>query len=285
MTLQKLRFGLLPAATPFLKWAGGKRGSVPDLMRFFPKNLKGAYYEPFVGGGALFFHLASCGLIGEAFLGDTNPMLTRTYVQIRDNADEVVRLLKPMRYEKKEFLLARERIRKADGPLLAALTIYLNRTCFNGLWRVNKTGHFNVPFGRYTDPLICDEDNLRRCSLALQQADVRCVDFFTLAWQAGRGDFVYFDPPYWPTSATANFTSYGKSGFGKEDQVRLAECARSLRDRGVTVVLSNADLKPVRDLYEGWELHRVEVGRAINSKAGKRGNVGELIISSKGAQR
>lgn len=272
-------------ARPFFKTAGGKTSSLPELMNFFPPRFKGVYYEPFVGGGALFFRLSSSGLIGAASLGDTNPFLTRTYKHIRDSVNEVIGWLKPMRYDKEEFLEARRRLKVFDGAELAALTIYLNKTCFNGLWRTNKKGEFNVPIGRYTNPTICDEDGLRRCSAALKQADVSCVDFRTLAEQTEKGDFVYFDPPYWPTSATANFTAYGKDGFSKADQERLRVHADELDRRGVTVVLSNADMPDVRRLYRGWKIHRVEVARAINSKAGKRGKVGELIISNKGTQR
>lgn len=271
-----------PEGKPFLKWAGGKRQLLPDLIDRMPLARDGfkntsMYFEPFVGGGALFFVR---GFHYRSVLGDTNSRLIRTYVAIRDHVEDVIEGLQKKRYSRNEYYATR-----AQNPdvtlgdvFVAEWMIYLNRAGFNGLYRVNKKGEFNVPFGRYTNPKICDAENLRACSKALQGVDLRTGDFETTCAAAKRGDFIYFDPPYAPVSETANFTSYTVDGFTHYDQVRLRNFAHGLKARGVHVMLSNS--VAARPLYEGrgFKIDVVEARRNINSKASKRGVVGELII-------
>lgn len=275
---------LAPAPKPFVKWAGGKRQLLPELLKRVPPKF-GRYFEPFVGGGALFFTLAAQGGI-EAALGDANVALMRTYRAVRDDVERVILLLREHKLAHSEEHYYTQRVlgfNNDDGA--EARFIYLNRTGFNGLYRVNRLGRFNVPYGRYTNPTICDADNLRACSRALR--GVRLAegsDFEWIGWSdtfgAAKRDFVYFDPPYWPASGTADFTAYTADGFGPKEQTRLRDTALRLKARGVHVMLSNADVEPVRKLYaKGFKIERVEARRNINSRADRRGAVGEVIIT------
>ena len=274
------------APQPFLKWAGGKRQLVPLLhdaiTRIAPAGFQ-HYYEPFVGGGALFFALRAAGWRDHATLGDSNERLVRTYLAVRGDVEQVIRTLRKGRYEEKFFLRERARFidTAVDDSEVAAWFIYLNRTCFNGLYRVNKSGQFNVPFGKYTNPTLCDEPGLRAASEALKGVDFRIGDFEKCVRSAEKGDLVYFDPPYVPVGGTADFTSYTRDGFTMEDQRRLMERALSLKQRGVHVILSNADLPVVRKLYSGhrFKIQAVTARRNINSKGDARGAVGEVIIT------
>lgn len=264
-------------ARPPIKCVGGKSKLVPELLKRLPKKF-GAYHEPFVGGGALFFALQP----NQAFLSDLNPYLIDVYCQIRDDVDSLIRELKRPRYDNSEqayyqvrsFMFANPRLRLCN----AADYVYTNKTCFNGLFRVNKEGKFNVPFGRYANPTICDELNLRMCAAALRNAHIYYRDFEVTANNAVKGDVVYFDPPYWPSSNTANFTAYTSTGFGSPDQIRLRNVALRLKNKGVFVLLSNADVPQVRELYNRFRIDRVEMARSVNSKADLRGKVGELLI-------
>ncbi len=270
-----------PAATPFVKTVGGKRQLLPELRRHVPESF-GRYFEPFVGGGALFFDLVAAGRPGPAWLSDTNRDLAIAYGVVKSDVDALVEALRAhaeshARYPGPYYYAVR-----ADAPVdrvaVAARAIYLNKTCFNGLHRVNRAGKFNVPMGRYVNPAICDEPNLRAVSMALQRAEVHAVDFQSAA-VAEEGDFVYFDPPYWPASATSHFTGYTADGFTAADQQRLRDVALAMKRRGVRVLLSNADVPPVRALYaDGFECRRVDARRNVNSKPGKRGVVGELLF-------
>ena len=260
---------------PFLKWVGGKTQLLPALIEMIPKST-GVYHEPFVGGGALFFELAP----KRAVLSDLNQELIDCYQAVRDSVGEVVEILKTHRYEKEHFY----QVRAVDPWQLslterAARMIYLNRAGFNGLYRVNSKGQFNVPFGRYTNPTICDEPNLRGCSQRLQGVALRCEPFEAVLTRAKRGDLVYFDPPYIPVSDTAYFTAYEKSGFGMDSQERLSEVFDELAERGVFVILSNADVPWMRSQYEEHYLRPIMASRNVNSKADKRGPVGELIVT------
>lgn len=268
-----------PHAKPFVKWAGGKRSLLDELRKHVPPAI-GTYFEPFVGGGALFFDLCP----PKAILGDANLPLVMAYAAIRDNVDEVIRILKihEARHSLDHYLETRRTLIWEGRPLgpapnVAARLIYLNKTCFNGLWRVNKKGEFNVPMGRYENPLICDAPNLRACARALAGAGIFHQDFAELAENAARGDFVYFDPPYIP-AREGSFVGYAKEGFTVDDQIRLVKLALGLKARGVSVLLTNSDTPQTRKLYTGFNARRVEVKRAINSDASKRGAVGELII-------
>jgi DNA adenine methylase len=272
----------MSAAAPFLKWAGGKRQLLPKIRELVPEDF-GDYFEPFIGGGAVFFDLFAGGRIGRrARLGDSNTELIETYKTVRENVGGlIVSLGAHARRHSAAHYYAVRASRTMPGVPRASRMIYLNRTGFNGLYRVNKKGGFNVPFGQYANPTICDEENLRACARVLERASIVCADFEKTvlgATGAERGDFVYFDPPYVPVSETANFTSFTPGGFGPADQQRLADCARRLKSDGVRVLISNADVPFVRKLYKGFELHRVAARRNINSKGAERGTVGELLI-------
>ncbi len=273
----------LPAARPFLKWAGGKRRVVPHLLEHLEERPR-RYFEPFLGGGALFFNLAQERDPAEpwAVLGDLNIRLVRTWRGIRDDLEVVLDRLAwhEQRHCEAHYYATRATdidSEASDGEVAAWMT-YLNRTGFNGLYRVNRKGGFNVPFGRYAKPRILDEENLLATSRALQSIDIRVGDFAAVFHSAEAGDLVYLDPPYVPLSSTASFTSYTQLGFGMKDHERLRDLAQGLRDRGVQVLLSNHDTPEVRELYRGWRFTRIMVGRAINSKANARGPVAELII-------
>jgi DNA adenine methylase len=282
----------LEVPRPFLKFAGGKSRLLPELCERLPAKF-GRYHEPFVGGGALFWHLQREGLLkGGAVLSDANERLVRAYRGVRDDVGGVIeQLYNHALLHKLQGRTFFERIREAepeDPKLVAAWLIYLNKTCFNGLYRVNRKGEFNVSFGDYKDPKILDEENLRACSRALREVELYDCDFevpATLGCKAGdfvRGDLVYFDPPYVPLTKTALFTGYTSGGFSKADQERLADLARDLKSRGIYVVLTNSDHPLVRELYPEpfWKVERVEVrGDALNTDGAKRGKVGELIIS------
>lgn len=273
---------------PWLKWAGGKRQLLPELLKslpedFFENRANSHYYEPFVGGGALFFELRSRGWSGPATLGDMNSLLVRSYMGIKHDVEMVIESLKAWGpADKEEFLAARSKLpddRWLDEGV-ASWMIYLNKCCFNGLWRVNGAGYFNVPFGKWNKPpTICDEETLRSASKALECTKLLAADFERVVKSAESGDLVYMDPPYVPVSKTSDFTSYTRDGFTIDDQKRLRDCALKLKERGVYVVLSNADVPVVREMYEGFNIRRVEARRSINSKGGKRGAVGEVIIT------
>lgn len=270
-------------AAPLLKFVGGKRQLLPEIRKHVPPKF-GCYFEPFVGGGAVFFDLHAAGRIDakhRAWLGDSNLELITTYSAIETRLEETIGVLRnyEKRHSEKLFYEMRARpMLPPDKAAVGARMIYLNRTCFNGLYRVNKKGLFNVPFGKYANPTICDEANLRACSRAFKVAALSAVDFEEVATDAKRGDFVYLDPPYVPVNPTSNFTSYTKGGFGLADQERLVAVAAKLKKRGVHVLLSNADLPLVRKLYKGFEMRRVEARRNVNSNGSKRGAVGELLI-------
>jgi DNA adenine methylase len=200
---------------------------------------------------------------------------------VRDGVEDVIEALQAHRCEAEAFYRVRAQCCAKLPPAgRAARTIYLNRTCFNGLYRVNRRGEFNVPFGRYNNPTICNADNLRRASQALSRATLRCQPVAAVARQARRGDVIYFDPPYAPLSATANFVGYAARGFGVTDQVLLAQLFARLADRGVQVLLSNADVPLVRELYQGFRIDRVMARRSISRSGATRAPVGEVLISA-----
>ena len=270
-------------AKPFVKWVGGKRRVIPELLFSLPATFD-HYYEPFVGGGALFFHLRSLNLLQDKkiTLSDVNLRLIRTYKAIRDDVEGVViRLKHHSKYHCRDYFYA---VRDAEVDSyendadVAAWFIYLNKTAFNGLYRVNKKNRFNAPMGKYKNPTICDETNLRNCHDALQTVELRHQSFAAVK-TASKGDLVYFDPPYIPVSATSSFTSYTNEGFGLTEQTELRDMALALRNKGVSVMLSNSDHEIVRDLYAEFNIRGIQVGRAINSKASARGKVGEVIIT------
>ena len=270
----------LGTARPFTKWAGGKRQLLHELRKHVPSTF-GKYVEPFVGGGALFFDLQP----KSAILADINLNLMAAYKGVRDELAGVIRLLDLHKIlhdrahyskERKLLLIDGEPVGKLANA--AARMIYVNKTCFNGLWRVNKKGGYNVPMGDYANPTICDAPGLRAASRALQGTSLFCQGWEKTAELVKAGDFVYFDPPYIPATATANFTGYASGGFDMTEQRKLRDCAAILKYGGAHVLLSNSDTDTTRDLYAGFPMRRVEANRSINSAGGKRGAVGEILI-------
>jgi DNA adenine methylase len=264
-------------ARPFLKWAGGKRQLLDALLKRVPSQY-GTYFEPFVGGGALFFALRP----PRAVLADVNERLIRTYKGVRDDVESVIALLKTYPHDSAFFYELREREIDAQSDTeVAAWFIYLNKTGYNGLYRVNRRNRFNVPFGRYVNPTICDHSTLRACAAALRHVDLLVVDDFgTVVGRAKPGDFVYFDPPYVPLSTTASFTSYTSGGFGRKEQTRLRDVARGLKRDGVSILLSNSSAPLVRELYsEGFRIEEVSATRFVNSRGSGRGAIPEFIVT------
>lgn len=275
---------------PFLKCVGGKTRLLPELLKRVPPKF-GRYWEPCVGGGALFFALARAGRLGGgAVLGDDDDRLVLAYRGVRDDVDGVVAALgtyasQHARKGREFFTMVRNFPIGKDPTCVAAWRIYLSKTAYNGLYRVNKRGGFNATFGNYDEPKILDEENLRACSRALTGVEVTCGDCSATVSpdRSGPvpGDFTYFDPPYVPASKTASFTGYTASGFGEREQRRLASRALELKERGVHVLLSNSDAPLVRELYpeDRWRVEVVHAGRSVSCKGGGRGRVAELLIS------
>lgn len=261
-----------------LRWVGGKTRLLPELVARMPKRY-GTYYEPFVGGGALFFRLAP----ERAVLADANADLILFYETVRADVEALIGLLEGHRtkHSKAYYYQIREdyNARTISDRESTSRYKYLNATCFNGLWRVNKSGAFNVPMGDLKTPNICDVAALRAASLTLREVELRHEDFLVSTCDAMAGDFVYFDPPYVPLNPTSNFTTYTADGFGLEQQRELAATAFDLVERGVQVMLSNSDTPIVRELYRDFRIDTVRCGRSINSNGARRGAVNELIIT------
>jgi len=261
---------------PFVKWAGGKRRLLEQYSTFFPPMTRyRRYFEPFLGGGAVFFHLQP----KNAVLGDLNAELINCYKMVKEQPEELIALLKKYRSTEKHFYQTRE-INPSKLPPLerASRFIYLNKTCYNGLYRVNSNGMFNVPFGRYQHPSICDAAAIRAASLALKSAQLKISSFEKTAATARRGDFIYFDPPYVPLSRTASFTNYTSDDFDEAAQIKLARLVRELDSLGCLVMVSNSDTEFVRELYSGFVIETARCNRAINSFAAGRGSITELVI-------
>ncbi len=273
------------SATPFLKWAGGKGQLLEAIQAILPPSFSN-YFEPFIGGGAVFFRLAAAGLVRTSVLNDVNPHLVTTYEVVRDRPEELVANLEVLKRNHSDdcFYAARNRFNHDIGLTVverAALLIYLNKTCFNGLYRVNSKGEFNVPVGRYVNPRIFAPDQILACSKALRDVRMVCGDFEAAVSGAKAGDFVYFDPPYVPLTKTANFTSYAKDDFGFDDQIRLAETAIRLHTAGVKFLLSNHATPELEDLYSGrgFKIERVPARRMITRDGASRsGTVDEVLI-------
>lgn len=266
---------------PFLKWVGGKGQIIDKLIARAPAQF-GAYHEPFLGGGALFFGLYRAELIRHAFLTDVNWELIDTFRAVRDETDAVLDRLAKFRHTERFFYNLRKRNpRRMVLANRAARMIFLNKTCYNGLYRVNSKGQFNAPFGRYKNPNFRDPENLYAVAKALANVSIQNEPFNVVLENVRPGDFVYFDPPYVPLSATANFTGYYKDGFGHDEQVRLRNVACELSKRGVHVMISNSDTEIVRDLYSThFNIDELLARRAINSNPDKRGKLTELIITN-----
>lgn len=268
-------------AGPFLKWAGGKKQLLPRILPRLPRRVR-TYFEPFVGGGAVFFAMSEARRFDRAVISDKNPELVNLYRVVRDEVDALKTSLAPHAERATDpdwFYHVRAWVPEQLDPVeRAARLLYLNRTCFNGLYRVNRKGAFNVPFGRYKNPKVLDEARLEAASRALRGVEIRCQDFAGVLDEVAAGDGVYFDPPYAPVSATASFNSYFAEGFGPDEQSRLVEVYRGCWQRGATAVLSNSDCGLTRELYTGLEVEVVRATRAINSAPDRRGAVTELLV-------
>lgn len=267
-------------AKPFVKWVGGKTQLLPELRARIPSNFS-KYFEPFMGGGALFFHLQP----EHSTLIDINEELTLAYRVIKYQTEELIADLKRHIYEKDYYY----QIRNADRTdeykswsdvQKASRLIYLNKSCFNGLYRVNSKGEFNTPMGSYKNPKIVDEINLRACSQALQKAQIVNASFLEVEEKVRGDDFVYFDPPYAPLNATSNFTGYSQKGFDNQMQLDLRNLCDRLHARGIRFMVSNSNAPLILDLYDHYKIELVYATRAINSKANKRGKIPEVIVTN-----
>lgn len=268
---------------PFLKWAGGKGRMIGYIIPRMPPKIR-TYFEPFLGGGAVFFELARQKRFENAVIGDCNEELVNAYKVIKGDIDKLVNELQTgdYKYGKANYLRIRALVpQNLTNLQRAARMIFLNRTCFNGLYRVNKkTGAFNVPFGKYKNPVICDEPNLRAISEALKNVEIIRTDFLSIVDGAQKGDTVYFDPPYVPISETSKFTSYNMRGFDEADHRRLAECFGNLSGRGVCCVLSNSFAPLVVELYDKYGMQKLMGARSIGGPASYRKPVKEIIVSA-----
>lgn len=287
---------------PFVKWVGGKSQLISELEKMLPSDgnkVLTKYAEPMVGGGALFFNILSKYDFNELYISDINAELINAYQVIKSNVNELISILSEMELtflpmddngRKYYYYLIRDKfnataLNKDTAVDKAAYFIFLNKTCFNGLYRVNKKGEFNVPMGSYKNPTICDEDNLRNINKALQNVIIVCGDYSLSKDFIDKETFVYIDPPYRPISETSAFTSYNSDVFDDKEQIRLAKFIDEINENGAKIVLSNSDPKNVNqddnffdDLYKAYQIHRVSATRMINSNADKRGKINELLI-------
>ncbi len=269
-------------ARPLLKMVGGKAQLVPHIVLLLPTKIR-TYFEPMVGAGAVYFALANESRFDSAVLGDVNRDLVDVLQAVQSNVEEVIQFLSVYAYDRQMFQKIRAQNPDKLGLIMrGARIIYLNKTGFNGLMRYNSKGQFNAPFGRYTNPRICDDANLRAVSNLLNRntTDLVVCDFESTVELARPGDAVYFDPPYIPRSKTANFTSYTCDKFTMQDQERLAACFRRLADKKVAVVLSNSDTEESRRLYEGFNITSVQARRSVNCAKDKRQPVSEILVSA-----
>ncbi|AFZ29317.1 DNA adenine methylase [Gloeocapsa sp. PCC 7428] len=266
---------------PFLKWAGGKTKLIQQYVSLFPQKFIN-YYEPFLGGGAVFFYLYNNYALSSAFLSDINPELINTYLCIKHDVESVISLLEQHRrkHNQEYYYYMRSYITE-NSVERAARLIYLNRTCFNGLYRENSKGEFNVPMGKYKNPQICHSELLRAVAKALQVAQIEVRPFETvLSYAKSPEDFVYFDPPYYPLSQTSNFTAYSRDAFNEDDQIKLKNVCVELAQRGVKIMQSNSDCPFIRELYKDFKIYEIQAARAINSNATKRGKISEVLITT-----
>jgi DNA adenine methylase len=267
---------------PVVKWAGGKTRMLDQLSKYFPCEYVN-YHEPFMGGGAVFFYLFSeiNSRKAKAYLSDSIEEIINLYRVIRDDVEMLITTAKNHIYDEKYYYnLRSQNPAELCAVQRASRILYLNKTCFNGLYRVNSKGQFNVSFGDYNDPVIVNEESLRNASSAFQQAELSAGDFEMVLENAAAGDFVYLDPPYVPLSPTSSFTGYTAGSFGFADHRRLREVFGILQARGCYVMMSNSNTEFVRDLYRGCNTKTINATRAINSVATKRGAIKELVVLS-----
>lgn len=269
-------------ARPVLKWAGGKRRLIGEIIKLFPTDYhKRAYHEPFFGGGAIFFYLAP----EKGSINDVNIRLMNFYKVLKDKPDELINEASKYVYKKDEYYRLRSRFNEDSLSNVedAAILLYLNKTGYNGLYRVNSKGRYNVPFGRYKNPTIIDEEKIREASAILKRIDIYSERFTSVKKKAESGDIVYFDPPYLPISETSDFTEYSKVGFGYDDHELLRDTCVELDEKGVLFIQSNSHIEAIIELYEDigeFSINTVQMNRAINSKASSRGEVNEILITN-----
>ena len=265
-----------------VKWAGGKKQLLEQFEKFFPNKIE-RYFEPFVGGGTVaFFLLKTHPEIKKIYLSDINEELVLTYNVVKNNIEELIVLLKEYKIKhNKEFYykIRSEDVKQLNSIQIAARFIYLNRTCFNGLYRVNSKGGFNVPIGSYKNPTICNEEDLREISKLLQKDDIKTNQFDQAVKEARKDDFIYFDPPYYPLKKES-FTTYTMDKFLEKEQEKLAEIFKKLDKKGCKVMLSNSDTEFIKNLYKGYNIHFVKATRMINCDATKRGKINEMVITN-----
>ncbi len=289
---------------PFVKWAGGKAGLIPQITKYYPEALKTGkidkYVEPFVGGGAVLLDVLQRYDVKKAYAYDTNKDLVNAFNVIKTDVEDLIKKLKKYEDEylaldmearkeyyydiRNEYNSAEVKVGKLSSKR-AAEFIFLNRTCFNGLYRVNSSGDFNVPMGKYKNPTICDEDNLRALSKLLENVEIICGDYQDTIDLVDNKTFVYFDPPYRPLSVTSGFTSYTKEDFDDEDQKQLAMYYKKLDEKDAKLMLSNSNPKNINendtffdDIYSGFTINELQANRMINSNSTKRGKISELLI-------
>jgi len=263
-----------------VKWAGGKRQLIPQFKKFFPKKIK-RYIEPFIGGGAVAFYIIKNYKPKEVIISDINEELMNAYKVIKNNPEKLIKLLK--RYKKKHNKEEYYKIRAKDPKILPPLTrasrfIYLNKTCFNGLYRVNSRGEFNVPIGSYKNPGILLADDLREISQLLKKVKLKALSFEDILKLAKKGDFVYFDPPYYPIKKGKSFTTYTKGNFLEKEQKQLLEVFKKLDKKGCKIMLSNSDTKFIKNLYKEHNLNFVKARRMINCNGKDRGKIKEIVV-------
>ena len=290
------------SAKPFIKWVGGKTQLLPEIRQRYPENIT-RYCEPFVGGGAVLFDVLQTFHPNEVLINDINPELINLYEKIRDNCEPLIQLLE---YFQTEYLETPEADRQnlylgkratynhfieernpEHNLEKAALFIYLNKTCFNGLYRVNRNGLFNVPFNRAKNPLICDSENIRECSQLLQNVQIHVGDYSYCRDFIDENTFVYLDPPYRPLTESSSFTSYNENGFSDVQQIELGNFITEMAHRGALIVASNSDPHNANEqdeffdnLYADFNIERVQASRMVNSNARRRGPINELLISN-----
>lgn len=274
-------------ARPFVKWAGGKTRVVPQILQYFPAEFK-SYYEPFLGGGALYFSISP----QNGCLNDINHVLIEAYLHIRDQLNELITdltLIQDHYYSldnldnKSEYYYEQRRVFNSlneQSIHRTALFVFLNKTGYNGMYRENSSGGFNIPFGKRKNPIICDQENLTLVSAVLKQIDIKTGPYDEAVKNAVAGDFIYLDPPYEPLNGTSNFTEYQAGGFTQDDQRKLSNVFRELSEKGCLVMMSNSVADFVYELYVDFHINRITVSRGINSTKSSRGKIDELIITN-----
>jgi len=264
----------LKGVKPFIKWAGGKSRLLAQYEPFFPPSFR-RYFEPFLGSGAVYLHLQA----QPAVLSDSNSDLVNCWQVVRDQVESLIAHLEQHQVDRDYYYRLRACAPEQLAPVeRASRLIFLNKTCYNGLYRVNRAGQFNVPFGDYKKPRIFQADHLRAVSALMQPVKIIASSFDRVLREARRGDFIYFDPPYLPLSSTSNFTGYTGQAFGVAQQEYLAEVYRTLHSRRCLLMLSNSNTQLIRDLYCGFRIEEVWAGRAINSVATRRQPIRELVV-------